>query len=212
TFNPLRHDAAQIAAWFEEDLKICHYHMGGIRNKSTSIFGSARAKAGEHYKSAKDLARRLSMLGHAVYSGGGKGIMEAVAKGVLAAGKKSTWPRPFLFMASENPDANKSDHVKLNMIASRKLVLGSSDALVFYPGGYGTLDELFEYAVRIQIGDMEPVPIVTMHRQFWKPLYKWIEKYPLEMGLIDQKDTGIISMADTPKETIRMISLHEGKK
>ncbi|MFA5106026.1 MAG: TIGR00730 family Rossman fold protein [Candidatus Micrarchaeia archaeon] len=205
TFRPVVHDPAQMTAWFEDDLKICHKHMGNLANTSASIFGSARAKAGEYYKSAKDLARRLAMQGYAVYSGGGKGIMEAVANGVLQAGVNSMGQMPALFMAKENPDASKPHHVKLNMIASRKLVLGSSDALFFYPGGYGTLDELFEFAVRVQIEDMPKVPIVTMHKQYWSQLYKWIEKYPLEMGLIDQKDMNILTMANTSREAIKML-------
>ncbi len=205
TFKPVAHEAAQLAKWFGHDLKICHEHMGQLFGTSASIFGSSRTKNGEYYKSAKEVARRLSKQGYAVYSGGGNGIMKAVANGVLEAGTSAFGRIPALFMVKENQEANKENHLNLNMIASRKLVLGSSDTLIFYPGGYGTLDELFEFVVRVQISDMPPVPILTMHKQYWNPLYKWVEKYQLGMGMINQQDLDIMKMANMPKEVIRVV-------
>ncbi len=205
TFKPVRHDPGKLAEMFAHDLRICHEYIGMLSQNSASIFGSARITGGEFYKSAKKVAKRLSNMGYAIYSGGGSGIMEAVADGVLEAGKKSYGLIPVFFMAKENPDLTKTIHVPMNMMTSRKLVLGSSNALVFYPGGYGTLDELFEYTVRIQIGDLERVPVITVHKQFWEPLNHWIQKYPLDMGLIAQKDMDIIKMANTPREAIRLI-------
>ncbi|MFA5106027.1 MAG: TIGR00730 family Rossman fold protein [Candidatus Micrarchaeia archaeon] len=194
---PISHDAGSIAGMFAQDMKTCSENLGFLAQKSASIFGSASKG---FFDSIKEAASRLARQGYAIYSGGW--TMDAVASGVLDASQKTPWPIPVFFMNNEKPS---SIHVPLNMMASRKLILGSSDALVFYPGGYGTLDELFDYAVRVQIGDMERIPVITADRQFWEPLYHWIRKYPLEMGLIDRKDTGILTMANRPRDVIRII-------
>ncbi|MEM4633715.1 MAG: TIGR00730 family Rossman fold protein [Candidatus Anstonellaceae archaeon] len=205
-FTPIKHSAEQLAEWFAKDLLECEKHLGKIMHPSISIFGSSKINAGEKlYWSAKRLVSKLSSLGFAIYSGGGSGIMEAVAKGALEAGKKAYGLIPVFFFEREKPNPNESNHVMLNMMASRKLVLGSSDALLFYPGGFGTLDELFEFSVRQVIKDMHKVPIIAYGKEYWEGLYSWLERYPLEMNLMKREDLNLINIVNSEKQALRII-------
>ncbi|MCX8197999.1 MAG: TIGR00730 family Rossman fold protein [Candidatus Micrarchaeota archaeon] len=200
------HSAQQLAEWFAEDLKKCSQQLGMVFHPSVSIFGSSKIKSADRiYGAAKNLVSKLAQMGFAIYSGGGSGIMEAAAKGALEAGKKAYGLIPFFFFEREKPNPHECNHIQLNMMASRKLVLGSSDALIFYPGGYGTLDEMFEFAVRQQIGDMRQVPIVAFESRFWGGLYSWLERYPVEMSLMPKESLDLIKIVNSPKKAVEII-------
>ncbi len=208
--KPVAHSAEQLVCWFDQDMRRCHQALGQLVHPLVSIFGASRVNGGNYYKSAMKLANRLSSEGYAICSGGGSGIMEAVSKGVVRAGTMSYGLIPTFFYEREKPNPRESNHILMNMMASRKLVLGSSDALVFFPGGFGTMDELFEFAVRVQINDMKNVPIITVGKAFWGGLYSWLQKYPVEMGLINRDQMNVIQYVDTPQQAIRLVEFGQG--
>ena len=168
---------------------------------SVSIFGSART-APEHpyYKLAEDIARALSDSGFSVVSGGGPGIMEAANKGAFEAGAPSigfniTLPHEQDPNAWSTPDLTFNFHY----FAMRKMHLAMrSNGLVVFPGGFGTMDELFEILTLVQTGKMSAIPIVLFDRDFWTRVVN-LEVF-IEAGTISPGDVNLFHYAETAEE------------
>jgi len=176
--------------------------------RSVSILGSARFKSNnEYYKQAESLGRRIATdLNYAVVTGGGPGIMEAANKGAFEAGGKSLG-FGIKLPAEQEPNKYLTDYVEFEYFFSRKtLLFFSAETYVYYPGGYGTMDELFEILTLIQTGKIPRVPVILIGREFWGPLMDAIKNELLEdEHTINLKDTEIYKIVDSEDEVIEII-------
>jgi uncharacterized protein (TIGR00730 family) len=176
--------------------------------RSVSILGSARFKPDNpYYQQAESLARRIAKeLNYAVVTGGGPGIMEAANKGAYEAGGKSIG---FTIRLPKEQSTNKyvTEHVDFEYFFSRKtLLFFSAETYVYYPGGFGTMDELFEILTLIQTGEIPRVPVVLVGKEFWQPLMDSIkEELLIDEKTIDLKDTYIYKITDSEDEVMEII-------
>lgn len=171
---------------------------------AVSVFGSARTRPGTpHYEVAVEVGRRLVEAGYAVVTGGGPGIMEAANKGAKEAGGLS------IGLGIELPfEQGMNDYVDLGVnfryfFARKTMFVKYSEGFVVLPGGFGTLDELFEIMTLKQTGKMGPVPIVLYDSDFWKKLINL--DVMLEAKFIRPEDLKLFRYADTPEQAYECI-------
>lgn len=169
-----------------------------------SIFGSARTKKDDkYYKETAKLAELITKNGWGVISGGGPGIMEAAnlgAKDGVSVGLQIQLP----FENCANEYVNKN--VTCRYFFTRKVFfLKYSQAFVAFPGGFGTLDELFETLTLVQTGHIRAVPIVLVGKSYWKGLMKWIKDTMLEDGKISEEDLKLFKIVDTAEDAMDYI-------
>lgn len=191
----------KIMAEFVEGFEVLPKAYPGV-----TIFGSARTKPNSpDYQKAETLGKLLVQAGFSVITGGGPGIMEAANKGAAEAGGYSVGLNIKLPMEQEpNPYANLKLEFKYFFI--RKVMLAKySVAFVFFPGGFGTMDEMFEILTLIQTKKIRPVPVVLVDKSFWKPLYSWLSKTLLPAGKISPSDMEIFKVLDEPEEIVNYI-------
>lgn len=179
-----------------------------------SVFGSARTKPEDkYYKEAVKLSQLIVENGYGVITGGGPGIMEAGNLGAMGKGDKSVGLQIELpFEASANEYIDKL--VTCRYFFTRKVFfLKYSQAFVAFPGGFGTLDELFETITLVQTGHMRSVPIVLVGKDYWKGMVKWIKKTMLEDGKISEGDLDLFKLVDSAEEAMEYIKskLEENK-
>src|SRR3989344_3441102 len=176
--------------------------------KSITFFGSSRTKpTGRHYKEAKILAGRIvKELGYAVITGGGPGIVEAANRGAYEAGGQSVGINITL-QHSQIKNDYTTDSLQFYYFFSRKAALSfSAEAFVFFPGGFGTLDEFFEIVTLIQTEKIVPVPIILFGSDYWLPLNKFMLKNMYNAHkAIDKKDMSMYTITDSLDEAMRII-------
>lgn len=177
---------------------------------AASIFGSARCGAGDEiYKAVEDLAARLAKSGFAIITGGGPGVMEAANVGAFKVGGKSIGLNIELPMEQKlNPYVTESED--FHFFFSRKVMLSfASEVYIYFPGGFGTMDELFELVTLIQTKKITPVPIVLYDKKFWAPLLAFMRKEMLkEYKTISAVDLDIIHVVDSVDEAYEYIVKH----
>ncbi len=174
--------------------------------RGVSIFGSARTvEDNEFYIAARETARLLAEAGFEIITGGGPGIMEAANRGAHEAGKVSVGCNIELpFEQKENPFLTKSLTFKYFFV--RKTVfIKYSNAYVIFPGGFGTMDELFEALTLIQTRKIRNFPVVLFGSQYWRGLLAWITSTMLNEKNINPEDLGLIHLTDSPKEAVDFI-------
>jgi len=173
-----------------------------------SMFGSARTPQDHpHYKLAEDIARLLTERGYGVVSGGGPGIMEAANKGAYESGGKSVGINIELpFEQFHNPYIDRDKLLQFNYFFVRKVMfMKYSQGFIVLPGGFGTMDELFEAITLIQTGKIARFPIVLVGKDYWGGLFDWIKKTMLEAGNISPEDLNLYRMVDTAEEAAEHI-------
>lgn len=176
---------------------------------SVSIFGSARTKPDNpYYKMSVEIAEKLVGKGYGVITGGGPGIMEAGNKGARQAKGKSIGLNivlPFEQVPNQYVDLDKS--INFDYFFARKVCfIKYSQGFVVMPGGFGTMDELFEALTLIQTKKIGRFPIVLVGTKFWSGLLDWIENAMLEMERnISPEDMNLIKLVDTPDEAVSVI-------
>ncbi|MGW9686382.1 LOG family protein [Flagellimonas sp. 2504JD1-5] len=173
-----------------------------------SIFGSARTKPGEkYYELSVKVAKSVAEAGYGIITGGGPGIMEAGNKGASMAGGTSVGLNIDLpFEQHDNPfiDADKS--LDFDYFFVRKVMFVKySQGFVVMPGGFGTLDELFEAITLIQTNKIHTFPIILVGTSFWSGLFDWIKDTMLTAGNISPKDLDLIKIVDTEAEVVQII-------
>jgi uncharacterized protein (TIGR00730 family) len=176
--------------------------------REVTFFGSARiSSASPFYRVAKELGSLCGKNGYTVITGGGPGIMEAANWGAFEAGGESVGLDISLPM-----EQRRNQYVKRAMgfhyFFTRKVMLSASaQAYVFFPGGFGTLDELFEVVTLIQTGKMSnEVPVVLVGRAFWGPLMDWINTFLWQQHrFIEHEDIKLFDLVDTAEEAFAII-------
>ncbi len=173
---------------------------------AVSIFGSSRAgRRTSTYKATERLARLLVENGFNVISGGGPGVMEAANKGAAEAGGKSVGLHIHL---PNEQQANKYANVRLDFkyfFIRKVMFVKYAVAYVIMPGGYGTLDELFESLTLIQTRRIRSFPVILMDSKYWKRLIDWMNKTLIKARAISKSDLDIFSVVDTPEEALSII-------
>jgi uncharacterized protein (TIGR00730 family) len=178
---------------------------------SVSIFGSARLQPdNEYYKLAIDVAEHISRKGFAVITGGGPGIMEAANKGAqMANGKSCGLGVDLPFEADLNPYIDRKFRLNFRYFFVRKVMfIRYAQGYVFLPGGYGTLDELFEALTLIQTQRIKPFPIYLMGAKYWEGLFDWIKGTMMAERCIKEDDLKMMVITDDPQEVANGIERH----
>lgn len=180
-----------------------------------SIFGSARTKENMgFYQLAVDISKRIAEAGYGVITGGGPGIMEAGNKGAHLAGGTSVGLNIELpFEQHDNPYIDSDKSLDFDYFFVRKVMFVKySQGFVVMPGGFGTLDELFEAITLIQTNKIEKFPIILVGSQFWGGLINWVKDTMLKAGNISEKDLDLIKMVDTADEVVEILdSFYKGR-
>ncbi|MEK7827094.1 MAG: TIGR00730 family Rossman fold protein, partial [Thermodesulfobacteriota bacterium] len=171
---------------------------------AVSIFGSARTKPDDpYYQKAELLARRLVEKGFGVITGGGPGVMAAANKGAAEAGGQSVGMNIRLpFEQKPNPYANVSIDYKYFFIR-KVMFVKYAVAYVILPGGFGTMDELFEALTLIQTKRIKSFPVILMGSEYWKGLFDWLRKTMLRDNKISPDDLELFQMIDDPDEAVK---------
>lgn len=191
---------AEIVEGFEKLSKI---------GPCVSIFGSARTTSeNENYQKAEEIAYQLTNLGYGVITGGGPGIMEAANKGA----SKGTGPSVGLnidlpFEQTHNPFIDQDKLITFDYFFIRKLMFVKyAQGFVVLPGGFGTLDELFEAMTLIQTKKIDKFPIILVGKKFWTPMVNWIKTSLLEQEeTVSDADMFLFKVVDTPEQAVQEI-------
>lgn len=180
-----------------------------------SIFGSARTKEHmEYYELAVSVSKSISEAGYGIITGGGPGIMEAGNKGAHLAGGTSVGLNIDLpFEQHDNPYIDSDKSLDFDYFFVRKVMFVKySQGFVVMPGGFGTLDELFEAITLIQTNKIEKFPIILVGSKFWDGLIDWIKTTMLNEGNVSPKDLDLIKIADTEVEVVEILdSFYKGR-
>lgn len=182
--------------------------LGRIR-PAVSVFGSARVAADSPYAAlAGTTARLLSDAGFSVITGGGPGVMEAASKGAFEG------PSPSVGLNIELPHeqrANAYQDISLHFrhfFARKVMFVKFSAAYVVLPGGFGTLDELFEALLMVQTGKTARVPIILMHSPFWRGMIDWLRERLVAERMIDASELDMVQVIDEPQAVVNAIFAH----
>jgi uncharacterized protein (TIGR00730 family) len=173
---------------------------------AVSVFGSARMAPGTlDYERAERIGAGLAAAGYAVITGGGPGIMEAANKGAVSANGVSVG------LGIELPlEQGLNEYVEIGLefryfFVRKTVFIKYSQAFVVLPGGFGTLDELFEALTLVQTGKITKFPIVLVGREYWSGLLSWLHETLLAQGKISAADPELFRVADDPAEVVRII-------
>ena len=192
----------RIAAEFREGFKA----VDRIDRPAVSIFGSARAREDDDsYRQARDVARRLAEAGFAVVTGGGPGVMEAANRGAREGGGLSIG---FNIELPHEQESNPYLDISLtfqHFYARKTMFVKAAEGFVIFPGGFGTLDELFEAMTLIQTGKVLHFPVVLYDREFLQELVDWIGERLLAEGLISPEDQQLLVVTDDPQEAVSIV-------
>lgn len=183
--------------------------LNKIDNKIITFFGAHRVKEdSRYYKHCKEVAYQLGKKGYAILSGGGPGIMHASNSGATKAKVPSIGLQAKLLKGEKVTDSIFTDELAFHFIFARRFIMSiKSEAMIFYPGGYGTLNELFEYAVLMQTGIVDTVPIICVNREYWLGLFDWLENNPLKEDFLihNVKDLELLHFVDDIDEILNLI-------
>lgn len=174
--------------------------------KAVTLFGSARVAPDDPmYQAAVDVARLLGQAGYTIITGGGPGIMEAGNKGAREAGVTSVG------LAIELPfEHGVNQYVDLDVdfryfFVRKTMFVKYAQAFVIFPGGFGTMDELFESLTLIQTGKVRNFPVILFGSSYWSGLVQWLRETMLREGKVSPADMQLIQMTDSPAEVCQWI-------
>jgi uncharacterized protein (TIGR00730 family) len=172
-----------------------------------TVFGSARFKVDHpYYELAREVGARLARRGFAVMTGGGPGIMEAANRGAKEVGGRSIGCNIEL-PREQVPNPYVDRFVTFRHFYVRKVMLVKySYAFITMPGGFGTLDEMFEIATLVQTSKVEEFPLVLMGREYWRPLTDFVRNRLLVEGTIDPGDEQRFQVTDSPEEAVELVA------
>jgi uncharacterized protein (TIGR00730 family) len=199
-------DDAERLQRVQHELELGFRELGEI-GPAVCVFGSARMpEESPEYQRSREMGRALGEAGFAVVTGGGPGLMEAANRGAQDVGALSVGLNIELpHEQALNPYVDLG--IEFHYFFTRKLMfVRYSDALVVFPGGFGTLDELFEVLTLIQTGKAVDHPVVLEGSAFWSGLIEWIEEFPLAQGMLTQEDLAQAEVADGVDDVMARLS------
>ena len=172
-----------------------------------TVFGSARFKADHpYYELGREIGARLARVGFTVMTGGGPGLMEAANRGAREAGGRSIGCNIEL-PREQAPNAYLDRWITFRHFYVRKVMLVKyAYAFIALPGGFGTLDEMFEIATLVQTGQIREFPIVLVGRDYWRPLITFVRDRLLVEGTIDPGDEQRLRLTDSPAEAVEWVT------
>jgi uncharacterized protein (TIGR00730 family) len=191
----------RIMAEFVEGFDRLHKYDNAV-----TMFGSARLKPNHKmYQAAERTAKLLAENGYAVITGGGPGIMEAGNRGAYMAKGESVGLNIEL-PYEQKPNPYIRTLVNFHYFFCRKVMFVKyAKAVVIFPGGFGTMDELFESLTLVQTGRMPKVPIILVGSYYWKGLEAWFREMIVKEGCVDENDLYIYNVVDDPEDVIKII-------
>lgn len=193
--------ALRIFSEFIRAFRMLHFLPPAV-----TVFGSARFEQDHvYYQAAQEMGRRIGKAGFTVMTGGGPGIMEAANRGAREVRARSVGCNIRL-PSEQDPNPYLDKWMEFRYFFVRKVMLVKySYAFVVFPGGFGTLDEIFETATLVQTGKIRNFPIVLMGKEFWQPLLDFMRDTLVKAGTIDQKDYDRLLLTDSPDEAMEHI-------
>jgi uncharacterized protein (TIGR00730 family) len=176
---------------------------------SVTVFGSARCKPQDKlYQTARGIGKRFAQEGYAIVTGGGPGVMEAANRGAFEAGGTSVGLNITL---PKEQQPNKYANIKVNFryfFIRKVMFVKYARALVVLPGGFGTMDELFESLTLKQTGKMQKFPIILFDTSYWKGLYEWLQNRMVKEGCLTEDELDLFSMTDDPEDVVSKVHLY----
>jgi uncharacterized protein (TIGR00730 family) len=202
-------DVALIASEFLSGFQA----VAKIDRPAVTIFGSARvAERSATYEAARETARRFAEAGLAVVTGGGPGVMEAANRGAKEAGGLSVG---FNIMLPHEQGLNPYCDIAVtfkHFYARKVMFVKSAEGFVIFPGGFGTMDELFESLTLIQTGKIGSFPVVLFGTDYWGEMLDWIREEMLADGLVSPGDLDLLRLTDEPKEGVEWVTAMLGQR
>jgi uncharacterized protein (TIGR00730 family) len=202
--NPdeLREHVARIA----EEFRLGFEAVDSIDRPAVTMFGSARAREGsDAYRLGRETGRLFAEAGWAVVTGGGPGAMEAANRGAKEGGGLSVG---FNIELPHEQHVNPYLDVSLtfrHFYARKTMFVKAAEGFVVLPGGFGTVDELFESLTLIQTGKVLHFPVVLLDRAFWQPLLDWGRERLLGGGMVSPEDVALLTVTDEPREAVEVV-------
>jgi uncharacterized protein (TIGR00730 family) len=177
-----------------------------IGRPAVSVFGSARIGEGHPaYAAAREVGRELAEAGFAIVTGGGPGVMEAANRGAREGGGVSVGFNIELPHEQHSNPYLDIDITFDHFYVRKTMFVKAAEGFVIFPGGFGTLDELFEALTLIQTGKVLHFPVVLFDGDYWKPLLDWVRGRLLADGMISQEDLELLRVTEEPAETVATI-------
>lgn len=204
-YNHIISTAKNTSTEIIDGLKI----LRSINRDVISIFGShVTDPKSKDYITCERCAYELGKKGYAILSGGGPGIMRAANEGATRAKTISVGFKAALLKKEQSVESNLFTHTyAFHFLFVRRFCLAvESRALVFFPGGYGTLNELYEYITLIGTHMEEPVPVICVNKKYWKGLFDWMKNETVKAGYVKKADLDSIYLVDTPEEVVNIIT------
>jgi hypothetical protein len=177
-----------------------------------SFFGSARVRQNHPYaRKAEQLAYALGKNGYGILTGGGPGIMQAANTGAHNAGAVSIGLRAQVLTKERIDEKIFTHEIDVKYLLIRRFAMSMrSHTYVFFPGGFGTMNEIFEYLMLIQVGLYEKVPFILIGKEFYKPLMKFLEQSLVKEEMIDKADIRLFTQEDSVDKIIQTIQEFKG--
>jgi len=199
-------DSARQAALIAEEFRLGFDVCAKVNRPAVTIFGSARVDESDPvYGRARETARLFAEAGFAVVTGGGPGVMEAANRGAQEAGGQSVGFNIELpHEQVGNPYVDFS-HTFQYFYARKVMLVKAAEGFVLFPGGFGTLDELFESLTLIQTGKVLHFPVVLFDTDYWGELLDWVRDELLADGMISPEDVDLLFATDDPDEVVREV-------
>ena len=202
THEDLTNDVALIAAEFLSGFQ----KVLQINRPAVSIFGSARVREGsEAYRDARETARLFAEAGFAVVTGGGPGVMEAANRGCKEGGGLSVG---FNIDLPHEQGVNPYCDIEMtfkHFYARKTMFVKAAEGFVIFPGGFGTLDELYESLTLIQTGKVHNFPVVLFDHGFWDGNLRWMRERLLENELVSPDDVELLHVTTDPAEAVELV-------
>jgi uncharacterized protein (TIGR00730 family) len=199
-------DPADAVEQIAEEFRAGFAEVDKIDRPAVALFGSARIGE-DHpaYAAARETGRRFGERGWAVVTGGGGGVMEAANRGAQEGGGLSVGFNIELPHEQRSNDYLDIEYTFRHFYARKVCFVKPSEGFVIFPGGFGTLDELFEAVTLIQTGKVLHFPLVLFGSDYWGELIQWIRDAPLRERMISPDDLELLQLTDDPEEAVKLV-------